>query len=156
MTEPTAPSPVQHATKDELAERVEIVLRMLLRGYRSPKIVQTVSKQWNVSGRQAYAYIRKAREELEKSRAARMPYIIAEHLEVRRDLRREAYERSDFDLALRSIQDEAKLLGLYPHKEAVTDLDQAIAVLFQLAAERKGAPNSRPDSGIEPSLDGES
>ncbi len=102
---------------------------MLLRGYRSQEIVNWVKDKWHLRERQAWEYIRKAQEAMQEAFAERQQLALAEHMEIRRDLRKQAYKAEDYRLVLEIMKDEAKLLGLYPKLRVGVSIDDVLDAL---------------------------
>lgn len=102
------------ATRLEQATRIETVRQLILSGVEHGRIVQQVSAQWKISERQGWNYMSKAQDKIIAILTPRHEYLLAEHLAVRRDIRRRAREAGDLAAELRASQDEAKLFGLYP------------------------------------------
>ena len=108
----------------ETAQRVEVVYRAILAGYRTPRIVQFVTKNWGVKDRQGYRYVEIARQQVRVDAAHSREGALDEHLLARRELRRKS---EDAWFILQVLRDEAKLLGLYPtarQENFNIDLDQ--------------------------------
>ena len=111
------------ATRDEATKRVETVRQLILSGLHSERIVQTITTEWNLQPRQGWNYIRKAREFIEQLTDEARPYLLAEHIAVRRSIRERARKDGDLRAELLAAQDEAKLFGLYaPERLEVDDL----------------------------------
>ncbi len=105
------------STKAEVAQRVEEVFRLRLGGAELADIRQFASapeQQWDVSDRQLWRYIRAADRLVKRRFDARAEHLLARHCLQRRLLYAHAMGAGDFGTALRVLQDEAKLEGLYP------------------------------------------
>lgn len=95
--------------------RVDAVRLLLLKGQEdTPRLVQDIASKFGVNTRQAYNYIAKAKKQIENVGAIDRAYRFAEHIALRRDIRRRARDDGDLRMELAAAQDEAKLLGLYP------------------------------------------
>lgn len=95
--------------------RVDAVRLLLLKGQEdTPRLVQDIAGKFGVNTRQAYNYIAKAKKQIEDVGAIDRAYRTAEHIALRRDIRRRARDDGDLRMELAAAQDEAKLLGLYP------------------------------------------
>jgi hypothetical protein len=117
-------------TVAELNRRVEETKQALLSGMPRFAIVQNLTVRYDVATRTIDNYIAKAREALEDDLAAARPYMLAEHIAHRRDLRRRFRQASDLHGELKAAQDEAKLLMLYEMTVRVKDWrDEVIALL---------------------------
>lgn len=117
------------ADKIESLEREDQVFSWMCRGWRSPKIVENAIQKWNIERAQAYRYIRKARERLEKMYEQKQAQGLSEMLGRHHDMRDKGYEVGDFRFVLDLDKEDAKLLGLYPsekHEHDIPALDRAI------------------------------
>lgn len=95
--------------------RVDAVRVLLLKGHEdTPSLVQGIADRFGVNTRQAYNYVAKAKKQIGEVGAIDRAYRMAEHIAVRRDIRRRARDDGDLRMELAAAQDEAKLLGLYP------------------------------------------
>ncbi len=98
--------------------RVDAVRLLLLKGQEdTPRLVQDIASKFGVNTRQAYNYVAKAKKQIEETGAIDRAYRLAEHVALRRDIRRKAFDSNDLRTALAAAQDEAKLLGLYPAEQ---------------------------------------
>lgn len=102
------------ADKSEHDKRLETVRQLILSGVNSERIVQTVTAQWSIKTRQGWNYIRQARVLIQAITVEARPYLVAEHIAVRRSIRERARQAKDLRAELAASQDEAKLMGLYP------------------------------------------
>ncbi len=95
--------------------RVDAVRLLLLKGQEdTPRLVQDIASKFGVNTRQAYNYVAKAKRQIEDVGAIDRAYRTAEHIAIRRDIRRRARDDNDLRMELEAAKDEAKLLGLYP------------------------------------------
>ena len=95
--------------------RVDAVRVLLLKGHEdTPSLVQGIADKFGVNTRQAYNYVAKAKKQIEQVGEIDRAYRLAEHIAVRRDIRRRARDDGDLRMELAAAQDEAKLLALYP------------------------------------------
>lgn len=106
----------------------------MMQGHSSADIVRQCTAQWNITGRQAYKYIRKAyeafREQAEKDMEARRQFHIQSRLKLFRDLQ-DKKSSKPAGTALAILQDIAKLEGLYVEKTEILVNDrERIAALF--------------------------
>lgn len=106
------------ATKGERARgydlriRIEQTKEKLLVGVSRPHLLEVLQKMWGVSQSRAYEYIKQAETEIREVVEGDRDRWLAEHIAIRRDIRRRANETGDLRLELDSAKDEAKLLGL--------------------------------------------
>lgn len=106
------------ADKATVALRVEAVLRLLIAGAQYHEIRQYATKQgWDVSERQVRRYIASANDQLAGLGEARRERLLDRHLVQRGNLYARAVQAGDLGTALRVLQDEAELLGMYPPKK---------------------------------------
>ena len=105
------------STKAEVRKRVEEVFKLRLGGAEFADILQYASapeQAWNVSDSQLWRYIAAADRLVKERFDAKADHLLARHLLQRRQLYAHAMGAGDFGTALRVLQDEAKLEGLYP------------------------------------------
>ena len=76
--------------------------------------------------------MRDARTNILAISAEARPYMLAEHIAIRRDIRRRAQKAGDFQAELHAAKDEAKLLGLYPADEQTGLHDTPIATVVSI------------------------
>jgi hypothetical protein len=111
------------ADKVTVERRVEEIYRLILDGWTTAQILQKTS-DWGLTGRQRESYIAAARKRIRAIAEVEQADLLAEHIAIRRDLRRKAEQAGDRRLALAVAKDEAELLGLYPAKRTeVTGAD---------------------------------
>lgn len=94
--------------------RVEVVLTLMLQGWRSTSIVQSLSPKWDMTERQIGNYIAKARKLIDEEAEKRRENAFNDHIEARLELYRTT---KDERLKLEILKDLDKLLGLYPAKK---------------------------------------
>lgn len=124
----------QKSTKIETDKRTRAVQEWMMQGHSSADIVRQCTAQWNITGRQAYKYIRKAyeafRAQAENDIEARKQFHIHSRLKLFRDLQDKKASKPA-GVALAILQDIAKLEGLYVEKtEILVNDKQRIAALF--------------------------
>ena len=105
------------STRLETDTRVETVRQFILRGDETSDIVRAAAETWGIKDRQAWYYIEKAREKIKELTELARPYLIAEHIAIRRDIRMRAQKANNLYAELAAAQDEAKLFGLYPSEK---------------------------------------
>jgi hypothetical protein len=101
----------------EVAQRIEEVFKLRLGGAEFQDIRQYASapeQNWGVSDRQVWRYIAAADTLVKKRFDARADHLLARHLMQRRMLYAHAVGAGDFATALRILDSEAKLEGLFP------------------------------------------
>jgi len=105
---------------DEVEKQKRIYqVSLLIPNRTSGYIVQFIAQNWGLEKRQAYEYIRLAREEWQKHFTDVKRWGMGYHLAKRREVRARAIEDKDYRLALDADKDEAKLLGLYVEKKEI-------------------------------------
>lgn len=97
--------------------RLQEVRARILAGEPTGNIVQFTSENWSISERQAHTYIAKARKAIRRQVRRESGTLLAENLERRRDLFREARVTGDLRLALEIIKDWDKVAGNYAPEE---------------------------------------
>jgi hypothetical protein len=104
----------RRATAKELRERVEIVRRKLVTGETRDAIRLLITAEWGLRSRQARWYLQKAEGEIRDAAQRSKDAWLAEHIAIRRDIRRRANHTGDLRAELAAAESEAKLLGLEP------------------------------------------
>ncbi len=148
------------STKVETEQRIEQVYKMLLGGATFPDLreyAHAPEQNWNVSDGQIRRYMTAAHQLIRERYEAKADYSFNRHMLRREQLYAHAMGAGDFGTALRVLQDEAKLEGLYPPTKiaptnptgdqpydchALTDAER-LAALRHLHA-RVGAPDGSP------------
>ncbi|MFZ9594118.1 MAG: hypothetical protein ACO281_11795 [Burkholderiaceae bacterium] len=105
-------STLARSTAAEVNFRIDTVYGLLTEGKSRGQIVQFGAEQWNVDIRQVDNYIKRARIRLEEDAAMTRPSWIAEALGRLRTYEQSAYKRGQTQVALNSVQLQAKLIGL--------------------------------------------
>jgi hypothetical protein len=143
------------ATRAQVRQRVEEVLRIRLDGAEMHDIVQyAAEKGWGVGERQLWNYVRATdqllAERLEKDRDK----LLARHVAQRRALYARALNAADYRTALAVAKDEAELQGLYRPsvsvKRASDDAAYIDRELARLAAGGAGLPPGEAADGRAP------
>ena len=78
-----------------------------------------IAQNWGLEKRQAFEYIKLAREEWRKHFTDVKRWGLGYHLAKRREIRNRAISNGDYKLALEADKDEARLLGLYVEKSEI-------------------------------------
>jgi hypothetical protein len=139
------------STKADTEKRIEQVYKLLLAGACWPDLLQFASapkQNWKVSERQLRNYITAANSRIRARYEARADYYFARHMLRRNQLYGLALGAGDFRTALRVLQDEARLEGLYPTQagalfKEVTQLRRKLAEL-----QAQGHPGSTASTTI--------
>jgi hypothetical protein len=130
----------------EVRRRVEEVFRLRLGGAEFADIVQFASapeQNWQVGHRQLWNYIAAADKLIVERFDVKARYLLARHLLQRRQLYAHAVGAGDFSTALRVLDSEAKLEGLYP-----ADLvEQRLAAVEKLLAALEARQQPAPPAG---------
>lgn len=98
------------STNVEIDERVNIVYRLLLAANSRYQIVQEGSKLWNVSDRQVDDYIARARQLMQLDAEIERPQWLAAAVARLADYERRASESNQLNVALKALEDQARLL----------------------------------------------
>jgi len=112
--EPNPDTPQQRVRGEELRRRIELVRTKLLAGNTRRWVAKLVTSEWGLKPSQAWAYVRKAEEEIQEIASRNADTWLAEHVAIRRDIRRRANDANDFRSELAAAESEAKLLGIEP------------------------------------------
>ncbi len=97
-------------TNVEIDERVNTVYDLLLRAHSRHQIVQHAANAWQVSPRQADDYIARARQLLQLDAELERPQWLAAAIARLYDYERRASESNQLGIALKALEDQAKLL----------------------------------------------
>jgi hypothetical protein len=162
MTTTTKPT---KATKTEINQRIDEVLRIRLDGALAHDVqAYAAEKGWGLSERQVFRYIAKADALMAKRLEQDREKNFARHIQSRRTLYARCVNAADYSTALRVLDSEAELLGLFPEKKPTppagnlhVNLFERVTVLAQQLAERavdRGLPAGLiPGNRCEESLD---
>ena len=99
------------ATNHESLLKTQEVYGFLTSGHSRGNIVRTLSEQWGCSERQVDNYIAKASAMLEQDAAMARPAWLAEALGRLRTYEVAAAKRGQLQVAVNSVQTQAKLIG---------------------------------------------
>jgi hypothetical protein len=98
------------STNVEIDERVNAVYDLLLRAYSRTQIVRHCSDQWNVGERQAENYMARARQLMQLDAELERPQWLAAAVARLVEYERRASESNQLGIALKALEDQAKLL----------------------------------------------
>ena len=98
------------STNVEIDERVNAVYDLLLRAYSRTQIVRHCSETWNVGERQAENYISRARQLMALDAELERPQWLAAAIARLVDYERRASEANQLSVALKALEDQARLL----------------------------------------------
>ena len=98
------------STNVEIDERVNAVYDLLLRAYSRTQIVRHCSEIWNVGERQAENYISRARQLMALDAELERPQWLAAAIARLVDYERRASEANQLSIALKALEDQARLL----------------------------------------------
>jgi len=115
-------------------------ISLLLRKKSINYILQFVAQNWGLRNRQAYNYIRLAREEWQKYFAKLKTDGMSYHVAQLRDLKDATYGKEDYRLVFDIAKEEAKLMGIYPTEKHKMEEERRIIVI---GAKEKGDSKER-------------
>jgi hypothetical protein len=150
------------STKAETEQRIEQVYKLLLGGAAFPDIREFAcasEQNWAVTDTQVRRYMTEAHRRIKERYEARADYSFSKHMLRREQLYAHAVGAGDFGTALRILDSEAKLEGLFPPtKVAPTNPEgtdaydaggftpaEVTAILGDLAA--RLVPETAPEDG---------
>jgi hypothetical protein len=110
--EPDPDRPAQRVRGEELRRRIEQVRTQLLSGKSRRWVAKLVAQEWGLKPSQCWAYVRKAEAEIREIVERNADHWLAEHVAIRRDIRRRANDQTDLRMELAAAETEARLLGL--------------------------------------------
>jgi hypothetical protein len=114
---PADPGPrPQRVRGEELRRRIELVKSNLLSGKSRWWVAQLIASEWGLKPSQKFKYIRQAEAEIREVVDRNAKDWLAEHISIRRDIRRRANDQNDLRTELAASDSEAKLLGLMDGK----------------------------------------
>lgn len=98
------------STNTEIDERVNTVYDLLLKAYSRHQIVLYASEHWNVGERQAENYISRARQLMQLDAELERPQWLAAAIARLQEYERRASDKNQISIALKALEDQAKLL----------------------------------------------
>jgi hypothetical protein len=111
------------STALESERRIEVARLEILEAEDPSWIVPNLAVKFGVSERMARNYVRAARKRITDAARFVAGDMLAEHISVRRIIRKRSMEVGDHKTALASAIDEAKLFNLYPASRHEVMLD---------------------------------
>lgn len=98
------------STNVEIDERVNTVYDLLLRAHSRTQILRYASETWDVSERQAELYMSRARQLMQLDAELERPQWLAAAIARLQDYERQAREKGNLGIAIKALEDQAKLL----------------------------------------------
>lgn len=98
------------STNAEIDERVNTVYDLLLRAYSRTQILRFAAEAWDVSERQAELYMSRARQLMQLDAELERPQWLAAAVARLQDYEREAREKGNLGIAIKALEDQARLL----------------------------------------------
>jgi hypothetical protein len=98
------------STNVEIDERINTVYDLLLRAYSRTQIVRYCAEHWNVGERQAENYMARARQLQQLDAELERPQWLASAISRLQDYERLAREKGNLSIAIKALEDQAKLL----------------------------------------------
>ena len=98
------------STNTEIDERVNTVYDLLLRAHSRTQIVRYCSENWDVGERQAENYMSRARQLMALDAELERPQWLAAAVARLQDYEREARAKGNLSIAIKALEDQAKLL----------------------------------------------
>ena len=112
------------ATAAEVDARVSKVFDLILGGAIFGDILQFASESaWNLTDRQLREYISRATTLIREHRERDRDTLVSQHLAMRSRLYAVAVQGGEIASALRILQDQAALEGLYPPQATVAEIN---------------------------------
>lgn len=148
----------------EVRDRVDVTLKLIMEGTRTPEVLSHLERTYGVSTQSAYAYLRRAKAQLAEMRAEDTAANYEKAVRVREDLYRMAIETGDLANARAIAYDLGRLQGLYPQdraalaraglddatKQAIKEVESPLAAVLRAAAVARGvAPPAVPQEGAD-------
>lgn len=98
------------STNVEIDERVNAVYDLLLRAYSRTQILRYAAENWGVADRTAETYIQRARQLMQLDAELERPQWLAAAIARLVDYERRASEANQLSVALKALEDQARLL----------------------------------------------
>jgi len=98
------------STNVEIDERVNAVYDLLLRAYSRTQILRYSADQWGVAERTAETYIQRARQLMQLDAELERPQWLAAAIARLTEYERRASQSNQLGIALKALEDQAKLL----------------------------------------------
>ena len=98
------------STNVEIDERINTVYDLLLRAYSRTQIVRYCAEHWNVGERQAENYMARARQLQQLDAELERPHWLASAISRVQDYERLARDKGNLSIAIKALEDQAKLL----------------------------------------------
>ena len=97
-------------TNSESDQRVNAVYDLLLRAHSRTQIIRFASETWGVGERQAEIYMSRARQLMALDAELERPQWLAAAVARLADYERLAREKGNLSIAIKALEDQAKLL----------------------------------------------
>lgn len=97
-------------TNSESDQRVNAVYDLLLRAHSRTQIIRFASETWGVGERQAEIYMSRARQLMALDAELERPQWLAAAVARLQDYEREARAKGNLSIAIKALEDQAKLL----------------------------------------------
>ena len=98
------------STNVEIDERVNTVYDLLLRANSRTQILRYAAETWHVSERQAELYMSRARQLMALDAELERPQWLAAAVARLQDYERLARDKGNLSIAIKALEDQAKLL----------------------------------------------
>ena len=98
------------STNVEIDERINTVYNLLLRAYSRTQIVHYCAEHWDLAERQAENYIARARKLQQLDAELERPEWLASAIARLQEYERRASDKNQISIALKALEDQAKLL----------------------------------------------
>ena len=137
------------STKAEVVKRIEEVFKLRLGGAEFADIreyARAPEQAWGVSDGQLWRYVAAADKLVKERFDAHAEHLLARHLLQRRQLFAHCMGAGDFNAALRVLDSEAKLEGLFPSEKHEHTGKGGAPIVLNVVEEIVSAP--APPAGI--------
>jgi len=98
------------STNTEIDDRVNTIYDLLLRAYSRTQIIRFCSDTWGVGDRQAENYMARARQLMQLDAELERPQWLAAAIARLQEYERRASDKNQISIALKALEDQAKLL----------------------------------------------
>jgi hypothetical protein len=98
------------STNREVDERINTVYDLLLKAYSRTQIVRYCADNWGVAERQSENYMARARQLMQLDAELERPQWLAAAIARLQEYERRASDKNQISIALKALEDQAKLL----------------------------------------------
>lgn len=147
--------PMVKATREIVRQRIEVVMRLRLRGASATDVIAyaqvydpETGRPWNLSFGAICAYCRKAEAMMKTYREDNREQLLNKHLGMRQELYRECWDAGQRETCLAIAKDAAHLQGLYPSDKGLGTGAAATTQNVQILVDLRGLPGQAREQAL--------